>query len=314
MAWIESHDDVWEHHKTIRLSRALGITKAQAVGHLHALWHFTLRNAWRDADLSAWGIEEIERVTFWEGEKGVFINALQEVGFLDGFTVHGWLERAGRLVGDRLRNEKRRRPYVKRTKTVRSLVATVPNPTLPYPTVPDPTKPEHLAAAPQPEQSAKPYQIPDKTKDPSGHLVIAYKLFKQIDREDRSWDKVHFARTKKSTKALIDVCGGYQPAFDCIADIASQMDGKGLDWTIETVLKHAHEWKRKRGIRRAELENNKSIFVGSKSVIGITPTHPRGGGLITSGSAFTGLRGLPHAQPDAPPSDGGATQGHGGAV
>lgn len=140
MAWIESHDTIWEHHKTIKLCRLLEIGRAQAVGHLHALWHFVLRNAWRDANLEAWGDVEIERASFWEGKKGAYTDALREAGFLDGFTVHGWVERAGRLVGDRLYNEQRRKSYVKRPSKRRKSLATLPNPTLPNQTVPNQTE------------------------------------------------------------------------------------------------------------------------------------------------------------------------------
>jgi hypothetical protein len=136
MAWIESHDTIWEHHKTIRLCAMLNIGRAAAIGHLHGLWHFVLRNAWKDANLEPWGDAEIERAAWWEGEKGACVKALREVGFLDGFVVHDWVERAGRLVGDRLYNEQRRKSSVKRPSKRRKPLAT-----LPYPTLPNPTKP-----------------------------------------------------------------------------------------------------------------------------------------------------------------------------
>lgn len=139
MAWIESHDTIWEHHKTIRLCRLLGIGRAQAVGHLHGLWHFVLRNAWRDADLTAWGDPEIERAAWWDGEKGVLVGALREAGFLDGFVVHDWLERAGRLVYDRARKEVHRKSAVKRRNGGGKSKATLPYRTLPNQTLPDPT-------------------------------------------------------------------------------------------------------------------------------------------------------------------------------
>ena len=132
MAWIESHDDIWDHHKTIALCGKLKISDVQAVGHLTSLWHFTLRNAWRDANLENWGIVGIERAARWEGKSGRMVEALRSVGYLDNFIVHGWLERAGKLVMDRLYNEERRKNAVKR----RTSEATLPNPTLPNLTLP----------------------------------------------------------------------------------------------------------------------------------------------------------------------------------
>lgn len=138
MAWIEFHDDVWDHYKTMRLCKLTGLEDTNAVGKLAALWHFTLRNAWRDANLEPWGDQAIEAACRWRGKPGVFIKALREVGYLDGSIVHGWVERAGRLVNDRIYNEKRRKSSVKRRKPL----ATLPNPTQPHRTVPNPTEPK----------------------------------------------------------------------------------------------------------------------------------------------------------------------------
>src|SRR4051812_39895287 len=102
MAWIELHDDLMDHYKTERLADALGVPKVYAVGHLVSLWLFTLRSAWRDADLSKWGDAGIERAAGWYGEPGKFVHAVRECGFLDGGVVHGWMERAGDLVWKRL--------------------------------------------------------------------------------------------------------------------------------------------------------------------------------------------------------------------
>mgnify|MGYP001612200185 CR=1 FL=1 len=113
LAWIESHDTIWEHHKVAKLCQLLKIGKPQAVGHLHAIWHFTLRNAWRNANLESWGDAEIERGAMWEGEKYALVKALREVCFLDGFIVHDWKERARGLIRERLYNEQRRKKTVK---------------------------------------------------------------------------------------------------------------------------------------------------------------------------------------------------------
>ncbi len=132
MAWIEFHDDIWEHHKTERLSDLLGLPIVYTVGHLASLWHFTLRNAWRDADLAPWGEKGIERGARWVGDPGKFVAAARECGFLDGTIVHGWMDRAGKLVQDRLYNEQRRKNVDLRRKAD----ATVHNPTVHNPTVP----------------------------------------------------------------------------------------------------------------------------------------------------------------------------------
>lgn len=134
MAWIELDDCIWEHHKTVRLCGLLNISEVQAVGHLASLWHFVLRNAWKTADLSPWGDAGIERAARWKGNPGILVAALRDCGFMTGSEVHGWVERAGKLVQDRLYNEKRRKDAVERRKS---------DATLPYPTLPNPTLPKN---------------------------------------------------------------------------------------------------------------------------------------------------------------------------
>ena len=133
MAWLELDDGIWEHHKTAKLCAALKISEVQCVGHLISLWHFVLRNAWRDANLEAWGEDGIEKAARWYGKKGEFIKETRNCGIIDGFFSHGWMERAGRLVYDRLRKEAERAGTVhklSRTKSGLSM-ATVPNSTVP---------------------------------------------------------------------------------------------------------------------------------------------------------------------------------------
>lgn len=166
MAWIEFHDDIWEHHKTEHFADLLGVSLVTAVGHLGSLWHFVLRNAWRDADLTPWGVRGIARAARWVEEPEKFVKAAQDCGFLEGFVVHGWLERAGKLVQDRLYNEQRRTDNADlRRKTAserRKADATVPNPTVPNPT--NVKRPQ-----PAPVAAAKPKDAPsavDFTKGP----------------------------------------------------------------------------------------------------------------------------------------------------
>lgn len=172
MAWIESHDEIWDHHKTVRLCEILGEKDYVVVGRLMSLWHFVLRNAWRDANLEPWGDSGIERAARWEFEPGKLVRALREVGVLDGYIAHGWLKRAGRLVNDRRRNEDRklislspqiqrrtedvRIPDVERTFNGRVSVAT-----LPYPTLPNPTKDKGLWITPPPSS----LKIPKTAKE-----------------------------------------------------------------------------------------------------------------------------------------------------
>lgn len=121
--WIPIDDDLPNHHKTARLRRLTGVkTKREAISFLVSLWLYTLKVAWRDADLSAYGVEGIEEELEWSGEPGKLVHALQncgkpgpdgtlEPGFLERGTlvVHGWVERNSKLIRDRIYREDKRR-------------------------------------------------------------------------------------------------------------------------------------------------------------------------------------------------------------
>jgi hypothetical protein len=109
----------------------LGIADVEAVGHLTSLWHFVLRNAWKDADLSPWGDEGIEMAARWRGKPGAFVKSLRECGYLDEGVAHGWMERAGRLVQERFRNERRKSTASSPPKPGGNMAATEPNRTEP---------------------------------------------------------------------------------------------------------------------------------------------------------------------------------------
>lgn len=106
MAWIELHQTLPSHRKTLRLRRLLQIRTPQAVGHLCMLWLWALDNA-PDGDLTGFGADELAEVAGWTGrDPGRFVRALAEAGFLDAgpegaLVLHDWSDYAGRLMEQR---------------------------------------------------------------------------------------------------------------------------------------------------------------------------------------------------------------------
>lgn len=117
--WIKSYADLAEHHKTKKLVELLDIDIPTAIGHLHLLWHFSLRNAWRDGDLSHYTLKAIAQGAEWTGDPDKFISALRESRFLDNMKIHDWLDYCGELVHKRLRYE--REKDEKRRKNIREV-------------------------------------------------------------------------------------------------------------------------------------------------------------------------------------------------
>ena len=111
MAWIESHQSLATHRKTLAMRRLLGINKAQVIGHLHLLWWWCLDNA-PDGDLSAIDPADIAIAMDWNGDANTIIGALVNVGFIDNnMHVHSWDEYAGKLLIRRADNAERQKRH-----------------------------------------------------------------------------------------------------------------------------------------------------------------------------------------------------------
>jgi hypothetical protein len=67
---------------------------------------------------------------------------------------------------------------------------------------------------------------------PLQKIVLAYKLKKGFQKDDKEWDKLNFGRCMKSAKVVI-----------CIDILGNRFNSKGLDWRIETIVKNASDYK-----------------------------------------------------------------------
>ena len=109
MAWLEIHQSLPTHRKTLALADALGIEPVHAVGHLTCLWLWTLDNAPEGAlmDVSS---RTIARAAQWRKDADAFVAALVDAGFLDAdHYVHDWEDYAGRIVERRRKDAERKR-------------------------------------------------------------------------------------------------------------------------------------------------------------------------------------------------------------
>lgn len=105
MAYIEAHQSLLTHRKTLRLVRLLGIDKYGVGGRLVALWHWAIDNA-PDGDLGADCADILAEVMGWDGEPERLMDALTQVGYVDraengAYLLHDWWDYAGRLIEKR---------------------------------------------------------------------------------------------------------------------------------------------------------------------------------------------------------------------
>lgn len=152
MAWIEFHQGLAQHHKTRRLKRVLGISVAQAVGHMAMLWTWAL-DAAPDGDLSAFDPIDIAEQLDWDGDPQVLLDGMALAGFLDkgdvGPVIHDWHEYGGKLTDKRRSDAERKRVSRGRPVDVRRTGADVHSPSVGRrgnSTVHDSTVPNHVHA------------------------------------------------------------------------------------------------------------------------------------------------------------------------
>jgi hypothetical protein len=114
MAWIESHQALGHHPKTVRLAQELKCTLPCAVGYLHFLWWWALDYA-PDGLVAADNKAAVAKACMWSKRSEQFWAALMTAGFVEEaelpevLRIHDWMDYAGRLVEKRAANAERMR-------------------------------------------------------------------------------------------------------------------------------------------------------------------------------------------------------------
>lgn len=123
--WIESHQSLRKHPKTLRAARALGVCEVHLIGHLHCLWWWAMDYA-PDGDLSSYTDTDIAAAAEWDGDAAQFVAALRDAakigdrpGFLemreDRLHIHDWWEYGGKLIAKRDAEAARKRDTRRKT-------------------------------------------------------------------------------------------------------------------------------------------------------------------------------------------------------
>jgi hypothetical protein len=92
--------------------KRLGLSRAEAIGHLHLFWWWCLDYA-PDGNLAGFDADEIALAVEWEDEPDRFLNAMIDAGFIDVINdtpcVHDWIEYGGKLLKRKQANRERMR-------------------------------------------------------------------------------------------------------------------------------------------------------------------------------------------------------------
>ena len=71
-------------------------------------------------------------------------------------------------------------------------------------------------------------------------VVLAYKISKGVDKTNRVWDKINYARNIRPATTLLEVFNGQlEIAIDYLLKRGEEFDLKKLEWNLETIVKHA---------------------------------------------------------------------------
>lgn len=82
----------------------------------------------------------------------------------------------------------------------------------------------------------------EKAKTKIQDLVEAYKVRKGFALDDKAWDKGNFGRCSKAAKTILSVFGDDLPqSLGYLESRSSYLESKGLDWSLETIAKHASD-------------------------------------------------------------------------
>lgn len=106
----------------------------------------------------------------------------------------------------------------------------------------------------------KPYIIAEPTENPIAALVILYKVTKGVDYDNRVWDKIHFGRATRSAKEILMILGSFETSKKCLEELAEKFESNDLSWTLETIVKHAFDWKLEKGDKK-NVKQAKSRFL-----------------------------------------------------
>jgi hypothetical protein len=112
MAWIESHQAVGHHPKTILLAKLLKCRLPAAVGYLHFLWWWAIDYA-PSGRIGRFSAPVLAHACELPGPPEVFMDALTGAGFVDASdsdpSIHDWDIYAGRLIARRQKDADRKR-------------------------------------------------------------------------------------------------------------------------------------------------------------------------------------------------------------
>lgn len=129
MPYVQSWTSLRLHAKLADLCSALQISRVQAIGHLHLLWHWTLEQR-PTGHLTGCSAVALATAAEWPSDPDTLVDTLLRAGWLDrlpdgSLTVHDWRDYAGELLRKR---EQRQAARTAREEATASAAKVTPEP------------------------------------------------------------------------------------------------------------------------------------------------------------------------------------------
>ncbi len=116
MAYVEFHQALLDHRKTVVAAERLQLKEVYLAGHLAALWAWCLDNC-PDGILPT-SARAIARGARWDDDPQEFLDAIEEAGFVDrdglSLSIHDWSDYGGKLIEKRRANAAKQARYRER--------------------------------------------------------------------------------------------------------------------------------------------------------------------------------------------------------
>jgi len=128
VAWIESHQELENHPKLMKLCSISGMSTDEAIGRLHRLWWWALKYA-EDGDLSKYEPSQILVGLNSNIDPEKFFKMLKDTNFIEkSGIIHDWLEYSGRYFTAKYRtsNPKKLNKIQRKNKSVLSRTKVCP--------------------------------------------------------------------------------------------------------------------------------------------------------------------------------------------
>lgn len=113
MSWIESHQSLSRHTKTLDVADLLSISRHEVIGLLMDLWWWGLDSVSSNGFMGNISDKKIAVAAQWDGDATEFTKSLITAGFIDekedGRWLHDWYDYAGKLLVKREKDSERKR-------------------------------------------------------------------------------------------------------------------------------------------------------------------------------------------------------------